>query len=232
LARRVTTGGLSQHAWAWVTPELTSPCPIVKFHGIRSRFSDQFPAGGSDMALSIDPDAESQIEEELKDGEQLLWAGRPRQGIVFQASDFFVIPFSLLWGGFAILWQTMAILLGAPLLFVLFGTPFVLIGLYMIVGRFWFDAKRRSQTWYGVTNERVIILCNFWRRSLKSLDLATLSDVSLAETSHGSGTISFGPSKPGDAEVQHTFPALESIAEARSVFNIIRDTQRNASQDC
>jgi hypothetical protein len=49
------------------------------------------------------------IEQELSSGERLIWSGQPRCGIRLRGADAFVIPFSILWCGFAIFWEVMAL---------------------------------------------------------------------------------------------------------------------------
>jgi hypothetical protein len=132
------------------------------------------------------------IEEQLGPQEQLLWAGRPPAGLLLRPAEAFLIPFSLLWCGFAIFWECAAITQIADPLFVLFGIPFVLMGLYIVFGRFVYDIKEREHTFYGLTNERVLIVSGIVRRTVKSLNLRTLSDVSMTERPDGSGTITFG----------------------------------------
>ncbi len=44
---------------------------------------------------------------------------------------------------------------GAPIIFCLFGIPSVLIGLFLLFGRFFTDAHIRGRTCYGITNERI-----------------------------------------------------------------------------
>jgi hypothetical protein len=92
------------------------------------------------------------IHDQLGPGERLLWSGRPAQGLVFRLADAMMIPFSLMWGGFAFFWEYSVISRGnAPLFFMAWGVPFVAIGIYIICGRFFVDAKQRANTAYGVT---------------------------------------------------------------------------------
>src|SRR6266850_5154513 len=126
--------------------------------------------------------AGSVIASELGACERLLWSGRPAQGIVLRPSDAFLIPFSLLWGGFAMFWEYLVVTTArAPFFFMLWGIPFVCMGLHLIFGRFLLDAKQRSNTFYGVTNQRIIIVSGISSRKIKSLNVRTLSDVSLDE---------------------------------------------------
>ena len=177
------------------------------------------------------------VEDELSQNEVLLWAGQPRQGLYLRRSDIFLIPFSLLWGGFAIFWEASVLATGAPFFFKLWGIPFVLVGLYITIGRFFLDAWHRTETHYGVTSERVFIVAARPSLSVKSLPLRTLSQISMNQETQGFGTIIFGPSSgfsnwtgasswPG--RTSQSAPSFEMIADAKTVYEIIRSAQRNA----
>jgi hypothetical protein len=182
--------------------------------------------------------ADTVVTQQLSSGERLVWSGQPRTGLRFRGQDLFLVPFSLLWGGFAIFWETTVITTHAPFFFKLWGIPFVLIGLYVIAGRFFVDARSRSQTYYGITTERIVIVSDLFSRRIKSLNLRTLTDVSLTEHADGSGTISFGPTYP----MSHFFPtgpwpgsgrqappAFDLIERAKEVYDIILTTQKTGS---
>lgn len=90
--------------------------------------------------------------------ETVLWKGKPKQGIAFSSSDVFLIPFSLMWGGFAFFWEITVLKQGAPMFFKLWGIPFCIVGLYIIIGRFIHDYLNRKNTEYFVTDKRVVIV--------------------------------------------------------------------------
>lgn len=180
------------------------------------------------------------LQDELDSGEQLLWHGQPRQGLLLRSSDIFMIPFSLLWGGFAIFWESAAITNGAPFFFVLWGIPFILVGLYMIVGRFFVEAAQRSRTYYAVTDERIIILSGIMNRNVKTLNLRSLSDINLTLRSGSRGTITFGPSHPMSwwytgawwrRSGKYATPAFETIEDARAVYVQIRQAQKRGLEN-
>jgi hypothetical protein len=188
--------------------------------------------------LSFLNSAETCVRTELGGNERLLWSGRPRKGIVFRAVDLFLVPFSLLWGGFAIFWEFSVLASDAPPFFVAWGIPFVLAGLYLIFGRFLMDARQRERTCYGVTNERVIIVSGLFRRSVKSLNLRTLSGITMDQRADGSGTITFGPAPPWSwwysgiwwpGIGQQAPPRFELIQDVKVAYEIVRKAQREAT---
>ncbi|WP_394253530.1 hypothetical protein [Arthrobacter pityocampae] len=102
-------------------------------------------------------DERQRLEPLLRSGETLHWTGRPDPKVLFSPADLFLVPFSLLWGGFALFWEYQVITGGAQPVFILFGIPFVLMGLYMIIGRFIYKSRRKRSTVYGLTESRAIV---------------------------------------------------------------------------
>jgi len=105
----------------------------------------------------------------------------------------------------------------------------------MLFGRFVVDSKSRAGTAYAVTDRRVVIVSGTLSRSVKTLPLRTLSELTLDEKNDGSGTITFGPANPllmfgGGAGWPGTRryqpPAFEFIARAKEVHQRIREAQR------
>jgi hypothetical protein len=184
----------------------------------------------------------------LDPGEKLLWSGQPKQGVRLQAGDVIMIPFSLMWGGFAFFWE--AGVLGliplngkngqahpAPIFMAIWGIPFCLVGLYLIIGRFFGDALARRKTWYGITDKRVLVLKSLFTTNVNSIDYANLTNLNLTERKDNSGDILFGLPGPmaafGNAGWPQSrrypmAPGFYLLPDARQVYNRIRESQQKS----
>ncbi len=155
-----------------------------------------------------------------------------------RGSDALAIPFSLLWCGFAIFWEASVIASNAPSFFALWGIPFVVIGIYLVIGRFFADARLRANTFYAVTSDRVLIVSGLFSRKVKSLNVKTLTDVSLTQSASGVGSIFFGPQHPFSSMFggfggwpgveQQLGPRFDQIDSAKSEYETILGVQRAA----
>lgn len=172
------------------------------------------------------------VQAETVRGEKILWAGQPAQGIIFRKSDAFIIPFSLFWAGFAFFWEASVLAKGITF-FAIFGIPFVLIGIHMLIGRFFTDMWRRRKTFYGLTNERMIILS---KSGVSSAPINKYTEIHFEPYANGKATIAIGSSAMVSGGSQKSMggepsvPTFEKIADGRRVYdmikNIIRDDER------
>lgn len=127
--------------------------------------------------LYIEPHLKAPFLDHLQRNERITWAGQPQQGIVFQSKDWFLIPFSLIWCSISFTWIIFAAQ-SSPF-FALFGIPFVIIGLILLVGRFFIDSRTRSRTYYAITNERILIKVEGSKDSLTTVTISADTAVRL-----------------------------------------------------
>ncbi|MEM8647427.1 MAG: hypothetical protein AAGF86_13925 [Pseudomonadota bacterium] len=150
-----------------------------------------------------------------------------------------MIPFSLIWCGFAIFWQVEAYTSDAPLMFLLVGGFFVVIGLHITVGRFVMDILERRRTYYGLSGERALIVSNFLNPKVTSVALETVTDLSFDTKPDQSGSIWFGAKAP-DFGMQYGQygtsmpgfgksgpPAFEMIEDVKSVYDAVQRARRD-----
>ncbi|GAV20043.1 hypothetical protein MMIC_P1004 [Mariprofundus micogutta] len=180
-------------------------------------------------------DHKAVVSAELDASETLLWSAQPRQGMFLRPSDSMMIPFSMLWGGFAIYWEFQVITGDAPLFFMLLGLPFVFIGLYLIIGRFFYDAKMREKTFYGITDKRVIILNGIRTKAVRSVAIEEITDMHVYEGPNGSGIIALAPEAisnlyqsdlmlPGQTE---SVPRLNHLLDVHRPYALIQQLRKN-----
>jgi hypothetical protein len=182
-------------------------------------------------------DAAQALRPVLNSGERLLWAGQPAQGLRLQASDLFRLPFGLAVAAFVVVWEVLAFRPKTPVLFRFVGIPFLAVGFHLAIGRFFAEARRRSRTYYGVTDRRVLIRTGASAAALKAFSLADHLEISCRERPDGSGTIIFGPSPPfygwiatsGWLTSGRSHPPLfDSIPSVQRVYTVLRAAQAAA----
>ncbi len=173
----------------------------------------------------------------LDRGERVIWSDQPWQGLVLRGTDAFAIPFAVVWTSIPLFgaWTALMGPKGNPVA-LLPTVPFVLIGLYLLVGRFFIDAAQRRRTFYALTNERILIVSGLRSRDVRSLSLRTLDQFEVSSRASGRGTISFGRSPYGSFALPgwpgmkgYLAPTLEMIPDVNEVAKLIRDGQRAAN---
>src|SRR5579871_1105099 len=195
--------------------------------------------------VNLDQRAWTAIRQEIQSGESVVWAGRPELKVIFNKEDLFAIPFSLLWGGFALFWEAGVtgilassrypyVHIHVPLFLALWGIPFVLVGQYFIWGRFFYAAWLKEKTFYAVTDRRVLVVQNGFKRQMASAYLDALPNLTKEVRGDGIGTIRFSPSLPMAGASNRGWGALNGLAvgaapifvdvkDADSLYNLILD---------
>jgi hypothetical protein len=165
--------------------------------------------------------------------ETVRWSGAPPAGLLFRRSDFVQIPFSLLWCGFAVFWETSVVRLGAPLFMQLWGVPFVIAGVYFVAGRFVWDAYVRARTRYVVTDRAAYVVTGGFRGGTRRIAGDLLCDVSVERNQDGTGTLRFGPAPPPAWRARgmpwDTTPVngFEAIRDLDAAYAAVLAAQRN-----
>ncbi len=124
----------------------------------------------------------------LMEGEEILWRGKPNAKQLLTREDIFLLPFSILWGGFSVgltVFMTARGELGnmPPVFFI-----FPIIGIYLLFGRFVHRSMLLRNTEYIITNRRIVIkrwtsVLELWGNNLPPMKSRIKAD--------GSGTIEF-----------------------------------------
>ena len=161
------------------------------------------------------------LNEILRDDERVLWEGMPAQGIRLNPEDAFMIPFSLVWCGFAIFWELSTFAMGAPTFFSLWGIPFVAAGLYFVFGRFLHAAWKAKHTGYAVTSQRVVFI---ERSGVTSIPVDRIPSLEIRNHRSGLGTIYFEPQsyyRRNGKRYANSRKAFLHIANPSEVYRLI-----------
>lgn len=165
-----------------------------------------------------------ELDDLLFANETVLWRGAPEPGVHLQKEDLLIIPFSILWTGFAFFWELSVLTMNAPLLFRLWGIPFVLAGLYMVVGRFFVSAWQARGTAYAVTDRRILMVS---RSRHNEIPLNRISHLELQRHRGGLGSILLETGRANFRRQNRLTPdylgSIRSIRDSEQVYRLISE---------
>ncbi len=167
----------------------------------------------------------------LVDGEYVLWEGKPEKGNIFNPAEIPLMIFSVVWLAFSLFWELTVIKSGAPIIFSLWGLPFIAIGVYLLVGRFIQKVLLRNKTYYVITNKNIIVKAGSKIKIYNGSDLPSM-DIEIHK--NGNGTIIFYQ----DVYIRrnsryNNYFMLENIADVTQAQNSINrmETYQNREKE-
>lgn len=150
--------------------------------------------------------------------EHILWRGKPEKGNVITGREVGVMLFSILWLSFTVFWEITAIKSGT-LIMILWGLPFVGVGLYLSVGRLFRAAYLRNKTFYVITNKKIIVKCG---KRITLHDGRDLPPMNVEIHRNGNGTILFCDEMyTRRGYVRHNLIMFENLADVAAAQNAI-----------
>lgn len=156
-------------------------------------------------------------------GESILWKGKPERGNYLSPNDVFMLPFRVFWLGFALFWEFSVIQSGS-IFMMLWGLPFIAVGLYMVFGRYVYAAYMRDKTHYVITNKKLIIKKG---SRITIYDAKDLPPMTLRIHKNGNGTISFSETMYyRRGRHYNNYFALENIKDPVHAQNAISSMER------
>jgi hypothetical protein len=189
--------------------------------------------------LAVVPVLDDRILAQLHPAERVVWTGHPDASLLFTRADGFLIPFTALWAAFAVFWNVRVWSTGQPLIFRIWGVPFLLMGAYILVGRFIVRRRRYRGTRYALTDRRALIVGP--GATVTAVPLETTPLVSEASRDNSHLTVWFGghptwrknglvggdvglglPGRPSGP------PAFRDVADVAALSAALRSIGRNS----
>lgn len=174
------------------------------------------------------------VQRVLEGNESLMWADRPKQGLLVHGADGIAALSGLMWVVLSVAWAWNAYKAGAAPQQLALAIPFAVYGLYLLTGRFLAEVLRRRHILYGLTDRRALILSGWRTQRVTSFDLGQIERISLTHHRDGTGTILFGteeevqirlPGRGTKAEMRIVGARFESIDRPRYVHDMFREAR-------
>lgn len=184
---------------------------------------------------TIGPAHRQVIEPVLEPGEELVWAGRPRQGVVIRSRDPVTVGVIVLFG-LVYFWVIGGSLFDEPTMAeLIFHLLVLVVVVYFAIGSFFLDAFYRSRLYYALTDKRAIILDTMVVKEAVSILKSDFFLARLNSTEDGRGTIRLdSPTQAvnsmmlGMGRTHAAFghpPMFFEIEDAQAVYDLIKQTK-------
>lgn len=150
----------------------------------------------------------------LTDSECVLWVGQPDPKRLFCHEDYFIVPISLtilIWSVYNEL-GTLGLVhahIEVGLMPILIGLAFCWLGWQLAFGRLLSQRQWKLNTWYAVTDRRVLVLSTYRQQYLTAYGHKTLTMVSVTCDHAKFGSVVFAPRHDDNLKVRsRTMDAL------------------------
>ncbi|ALE16050.1 hypothetical protein AMC99_00746 [Altererythrobacter epoxidivorans] len=176
------------------------------------------------------------LRRELRVGERVVWQARPLPRV--QKLAFWIYLFAIPWTAFSVFWTVMAAqgieASSGPggwlaWAFPLFGVPFVVVGLGMLLTPFK-PLYDRNKILFAVTNERLLEIRLHGSLSVRSVPTSRIGLIERMENRDGSGflkvAIGVGKDSDGDSTVEHM--AIGQVPDVMTAYEKISEIGRRA----
>ncbi len=164
----------------------------------------------------------------MESGEYAVWQGRPERGNYFSGMNWVTALFSLVWLGFSLSWEAIAIAAGAPPVFLLFGLPFIGIGIFLLFGGALRRMRNRGKTLYLITNRRVLIKSGSRVSIYRAEDLPAMQ---IKLHKNGNGTIIFSQSMhTSRGRIYSIHMMMENLADVAGAQSAVSRMEREQRQ--
>lgn len=178
------------------------------------------------------------ILQELDENEEVLWSGQPNPNVYFAKGDLFLVPFTLLWCGFAFVGTYNALVRGTLSLFAIMPVFFCIIGLYITVGRFIVKKIRKMRTGYVITNKRAFEIIVTRNRKTKEIYFSQMPGLNSTVNRKKRGSITFSNANffqdfyantgmDFGMTQQSGFPAFYDVDDVDVPIRILKQQRRN-----
>lgn len=169
-------------------------------------------------SFDLPHDLQAKVDRELESGERIQWMSMPiPRFFTPRATALFL--FAIPWTAFSVFFSWGP----GDFMFVLFGLPFILIGLGLLSSPLW-AYRKALKTVYVITDRRAITFDGGWSTTIRSYPPSKLQDVYRKEKKDGSGDviIARGAWRDSDGHRQSEELGFLRIANPKEVEQMLK----------